>query len=99
MAEKYDFYHIKKVTCEFSWRVDGTTTTSSKQDEFTSVREIIYKKYLKQFQEAFMQTPNVSRKLVSIVILTWNALDYTQKCVHSLNPASHRLSTRDYLCG
>ncbi|MBI5677227.1 MAG: glycosyltransferase, partial [Planctomycetes bacterium] len=93
MAEKYDFYHIREVTCEFSWRADGTSTTSSKQDEFARVRELIYKKYYKQFQKALMQTPDGSlkpvsaqnvQKPVSIIILTWNALEYTQKCVHSI---------------
>jgi len=84
MAEKYDFYHIKKVTCEFSWRVDGTSTTSRKQNEFAMVRELIYKKYYQKFQDALMQTPAVARKPVSIIILTWNALEYTQKCVNSI---------------
>ncbi|HHT9135737.1 MAG TPA: glycosyltransferase [Candidatus Wunengus sp. YC60] len=84
MAEKYDFCHIKDVTCEFSWRVDRTTTTSSKQDEFARVRELIYKKYYNQFQAALMQTSAVTQKPVSIIILTWNALDCTQKCVHSI---------------
>ncbi len=85
MAEKYDFYHIQKVTCEFSWRVDGTSTTSSKQAEFSRVREVIYKKYRKQFQETSFQTSsNTSKKPVSIIILTWNALEYTKKCVNSI---------------
>jgi len=84
MAEKYDFYHIKKATCEFSWRVDGTSTTSSKQNEFARVRDLIYKKYYQKFQDALMQTPAVARKPVSIIILTWNALEYTQKCVNSI---------------
>jgi len=92
MAEKYDFYHIKELTCEFSWRADGTSTTSSKQDEFAKIRELIYKKYRKSFQELLL-TENTTDKLishpplqkpVSIIILTWNALEYTQKCVNSI---------------
>ncbi len=84
MAEKYDFYHIKEVTCEFSWRADGTSTTSSKQDEFSKIRELIYKKYYQKFQDALAQTSAVARMPVSIIILTWNALEYTQKCVNSI---------------
>ncbi|MDO8141866.1 MAG: glycosyltransferase, partial [Candidatus Brocadiales bacterium] len=98
MSEKYDFYHIREVTCEFSWRADGTSTTSSKQDEFTKIRELIYKKYRNNFQKLLL-SQNTTDKLishpplqkpVSIIILTWNALDYTQKCVHSIqNHTNH----------
>ena len=92
MAEIYDFYHIKKVTCEFSWRTDGTSTTSRKQDEFAQVRELIYKRYNMNLQELLMaqQTsaittfPTLPRKAVSIIILTWNALEYTKKCILSI---------------
>ena len=92
MSEKYDFYHIKEVTCEFSWRADGTSTTSSKQNEFVKIRELIYKKYRNNFQELLL-AQNTTDKLisspplqkpVSIIILTWNALEYTQKCVNSI---------------
>src|SRR3972149_1105346 len=92
MSEKYDFYHIREATCEFSWRDDGTSTTSSKQDNFAKIRELIYKKYRKSFQELLL-AQNTTDKLishsplqkpVSIIILTWNALEYTQKCVHSI---------------
>ncbi|MCF6154445.1 MAG: glycosyltransferase [Candidatus Brocadia sp.] len=84
MSEKYDFYHIKQATCEFSWRVDGTSTTSSRQDEFARVRKLIYKKYHKRFSETGIQISPCSRKLVSIIILTWNALEYTKKCINSI---------------
>lgn len=79
MSEKYDFYHIKKVTCEFSWREDGTSTTSNKAGEFARVRRLIYERYSKQVQALTAQ-----QKIVSIIMLTWNALDYTKKCVNSI---------------
>lgn len=84
MSEKYDFYHIKQATCEFSWRVDGTSTTSSKPDEFARVRELIYKKNYKRFLETGIQISTCPRKPVSIIILTWNALEYTKKCIDSI---------------
>lgn len=84
MSDKYDFYHIKKTTCEFNWRVDGTSTTSCKQDEFARIRELIYKKYHKQFLETGIQISTFFRKPVSIIILTWNAHEYTIKCISSI---------------
>ncbi|MFN3531094.1 MAG: glycosyltransferase [Candidatus Brocadia sp.] len=84
MSEKYDFYHIKQVTCEFTWRTDGTSMTNSKPNEFARVRELIYKKNYKRFLKTGIQSSTCSRKPVSIIILTWNALEYTKKCIDSI---------------
>ena len=45
MSRKFDFVHIKKLTCEFSWRTDGTTMTSGKRSDYLRTMEIIYDKY------------------------------------------------------
>jgi len=47
----YPFIHIKKVTCEFSWRQDGSTMTSQKSADFLRTLEIIYAKYQKYLQD------------------------------------------------
>jgi tetratricopeptide (TPR) repeat protein len=44
LSRKYRFGHIRKTTCEFSWRTDGTSMTSSKQKDFLRTLEIIYAK-------------------------------------------------------
>ena len=60
----YNFFHIKKVTCEFSWRHDGSTTTSRKAADFIRTMEIVHGKYqeylkdrpdLKVWQQQFLQ--------------------------------------------
>jgi len=81
ISQKYEFYHIKKVTCEFTWRDDGSTTTSAKIDQFAKYRQRITERYLKKspLQKEKDQCP-----LVSIIILTFNALQYTKKCVRSI---------------
>lgn len=71
ISQKYEFFHIDKVTCEFSWRQDGTSTTSSKLDEFAPIRKKIRMKY--------------NKKKVSIIMLTWNALEYTKMCITSID--------------
>lgn len=36
------FTHVKRATVQVNWRTDGTSMTSSRQDEFKKNREIIY---------------------------------------------------------
>jgi len=43
-SRKYPMLHIPVPTCEFTWREDGTSMSSSKQ-EFTSLIPEIYKRY------------------------------------------------------
>jgi glycosyltransferase involved in cell wall biosynthesis len=47
MSREFEFAHIKKVTCEFSWRQDGTTKTSRKDIALLreKVGQFIYDKY------------------------------------------------------
>lgn len=45
LSRKYEFAHIPQVTCEFAWRHDGSTMTSSRIPEFWRMREFIFDKY------------------------------------------------------
>ena len=45
LSRKYEFSHIPQVTCEFAWRQDGSTMTSSRIPEFWRMREFIFDKY------------------------------------------------------
>ncbi|MGB9499906.1 MAG: glycosyltransferase [Dissulfuribacterales bacterium] len=81
ISQKYEFYHIKKVTCEFTWRDDGSTTTSAKIDQFAKYRQIITERYLKKISP---QKEKNQRPLVSIIMLTFNELQYTKKCIKSI---------------
>jgi len=47
MSRKYIFMHINKITCEFRWRTDGSSTTSSKREDFVRSMCIIHDKYIK----------------------------------------------------
>ena len=60
----YKFFHIKRITCEFTWRNDGSTMTSQKTGDFIRTMEIIYAKYqehlkdkpqIKEHQRQFLQ--------------------------------------------
>ncbi len=45
LSRRFKFHHIKKMTCEFSWRRDGTSMTSSKTDDFLRTARLIYAKH------------------------------------------------------
>jgi glycosyltransferase involved in cell wall biosynthesis/ADP-heptose:LPS heptosyltransferase/Flp pilus assembly protein TadD/predicted O-methyltransferase YrrM len=45
MSRTFKFAHISKVTCEFTWRQDGTTMTSSLHEDFLRTTRVIYDKH------------------------------------------------------
>jgi len=92
--------HIKRVTAEFSWRTDGSTTTSSQQGDFKRSRALIFSRYASEAQ----RNPHVlypQREILekdgqalttpsydcSIIIPTWNKVELTRQCLTAL--ASH----------
>jgi glycosyltransferase involved in cell wall biosynthesis len=44
LSRKNRFGHIRKTTCEFSWRTDGSSMSSFKQEDFLRTIEQIYSK-------------------------------------------------------
>lgn len=97
MSRKYHFIHIKKTTCEFSWRTDGSTMTSASAAEFVNARRQIAEKYgIPQQNEKLIVKPRQKaiKDLVSIVILTINQLQYTKECIESIRnhtPECHEI--------
>ncbi len=55
MSRQFKFHHIKSITCEFRWRTDGSSMTSSMQEDFSTTRAIIQTKHralwIKQAEE------------------------------------------------
>jgi GT2 family glycosyltransferase/tRNA A37 methylthiotransferase MiaB/Flp pilus assembly protein TadD len=47
----YPFFHIKKVTCEFTWRQDGSTMTNQRVGDFIRTLEIIHAKYQEHIKD------------------------------------------------
>lgn len=44
ISARHPFRHVRNVTCEFSYRLDGTSMTSSTQPEYLRTAEVIYQK-------------------------------------------------------
>jgi hypothetical protein len=45
MSRKFPFAHLRKVTCEFSWRDDGTTMTSTPDRAFAEATKVVLKQH------------------------------------------------------
>lgn len=98
MSQKFPFHHIKKLTCEFRWREDGTSMTSSKEPEFISTQERIYEKYQyissglpdvaqAQRRELYNRKKNAGVTVpinCSIIIPVFNQVAYTKQCLEML---------------
>jgi GT2 family glycosyltransferase len=46
LARAYDFLHVPQVTCAFSWRTDGSSTTSRMRADFARTTALIHQRYL-----------------------------------------------------
>lgn len=44
LSKRYDFFHIKKVTCEVSWRHDGSHVTTAGDGKMAEGRRMAHKK-------------------------------------------------------
>lgn len=51
MSRRFKIAHIKQFTSEFSWRMDGSTMTSSRRADYVRTLEIIYERYGKYASE------------------------------------------------
>ncbi len=45
LSRKFEFHHIRKVTVEYSFRLDGSSTTSGNRADFLRTMQIIYNVY------------------------------------------------------
>ncbi len=97
LSELTPFKHIKKITCEVSWKLDGSSTTSSKGYLFDKVRKQIYSKYDKEIKNIPNRNEIVNEfnriwkndfasgsSIVSIIALSFNQFEYTKSFVQSL---------------
>ena len=45
MGKIFNFAHVRKLTCEFAWRIDGTTTTSGNRQTMKRTRKLVAARY------------------------------------------------------
>ena len=99
LSQRFPFIHVPRVTCEFSWRTDGSTMSSSRNRDFLRTLDLIYEKYrayvadrpdIAAEQQLFRANlaaslePDANAKRVSIIIPLYNQVDYTVACLEAL---------------
>ena len=95
LSRKFSVHHVKQVTAEFTWREDGSTTTSKRPEDFVKTRQVIYEKYknysMKSPRILELQRGNVQHSSnpscgyeCSIIIPVFNKVELTQQCLLNL---------------
>ena len=95
LSRCYSVHHIKSVTAEFTWRTDGSSTTSQRPDDFLRTRGLIHEKYKKFWSRshcARVDVDHLDQKKnshgddydCSIIIPVFNKTELTQQCLTQL---------------
>jgi len=99
MSRIFPFKHIKKVTCEFTWRDDGTSMTIAKKKIMDETRAYVmgeaniygqFKPVYELLSIANEHTVIDIKKypseqcIVSIIIPVFNKLTYTRQCIEAI---------------
>jgi O-antigen biosynthesis protein len=78
LSRHYDLHHLKKTTAEYSFRDDGSSTTSGNPLDFLRTRLVIYKKY-REFSRHDWRVRHKQRKSVRDCIRRLVALGFPKK--------------------
>ncbi len=102
LSRRFPFAHLKKVTAEFTWRTDGSSTTSRKKSDFARTAAIIFEKYraisdaipgvremqARALQELHAVAQSAPAYACSIIIPVWNRVELTAQCLQALASAT-----------
>ncbi len=97
LSRHFAFVHLKEVTAEFTWRIDGSSMTSRISEDFLRTQKMIYKKYDEYFciqphliparDQAVrdLEAREKSHHIVcSIIIPVFNKKELTEQCLLNL---------------
>ncbi|MEG4579486.1 glycosyltransferase [Microcoleus sp. MON1_C5] len=89
MSLKFKISHINKTTCEFTWRTDGSTTTSRRWDDFERTREIVRNRYSGQVRVNSVVQRIAEQPCVSVIIPTKDRPEMLEVAVQSVLNQTH----------
>ncbi|CAD5942496.1 glycosyltransferase [Planktothrix agardhii] len=78
------FYHIKQTTCEFTWRTDGSTTSSRRRDDFERTREIVRNRYSSYINVSSVVQLIAKQPLVSVIVPTKDRPEMLAQAIQSV---------------
>jgi GT2 family glycosyltransferase len=97
LSRRWTFTHVPRVTCAYTWRQDGSSTTSSRSDDFLRTRVAIYLKYAdeaakspraaahySQFLEGVRRATEQKTFDCSIIVPVRDRVDLTRRCLTQL---------------
>jgi len=94
LARHHDFLHVPEVTCAFSWRNDGSSTTSRMPDDFARTRALVRARYAADAagpggpaqgaRAALAAAPRETAFLCSIVVVVQERVEDTVRCLTAL---------------
>ncbi len=97
LSDRAGFKHIKQSTVVVNWFDDGSTMTSSKQEDFSKTRNLIYSRYrseidkisnpdeiVSEFNAIWANDFTPQNSPVSIIALSFNQIEYTENFVESV---------------
>ncbi|ALA58574.1 glycosyltransferase [Nitrospira moscoviensis] len=98
LSRRFPFAHLKQLTAEFTWRTDGSSTTSGKKSDFARTAAIIFEKYrmisdaipgvremqARALQELHVVAQRAPAYACSIIIPVWNKIELTAQCLQAL---------------
>ena len=95
LAERHDFVQVQEVTCSFSWRTDGSSTSSRHRDDFVRTLALVHGRYAhlaagapgvveaqRRARERHASQPTSYE--CSIVIPLFNRAELTRQCLMEL---------------
>lgn len=96
------FHHIAKVTVCVEWLLNSNNLTSARKDDFKKYRSLIYNHYreeldnipnrdkiIEEFNAIWAKDGHILHPLVSIIVLTHNAKEYSEMFFLSLVNSCH----------
>jgi len=102
LARKWDFAHVPVVTCAFTWRQDGSSTTSGRHWDFVRTTERVHARYaaevddaIRAAQEGFRARQRATiaepRFTCSVIVVVRNGVERTRRCLTALAEATRGL--------